>query len=122
MVPCNINEDNKEKKQSGHIDLSNYVTQDMFKKINDNMRILTSSFGTTPSREEFETTVKKINSRLETIEFIQQGVTSGPRTMINSDLVQKGGDKATYITQAQKIVLPLKKKEYPKLPLMKLKN
>jgi ABC-type iron transport system FetAB ATPase subunit len=122
MVPSNINEDNKEKKQSGHIDLSNYVTQDMFKKINDNMRILTSSFGTTPSREEFETTVKKINSRLETIEFIQQGVTSGPRTMINSDLVQKGGDKTTYITQAQKIVLPFKEEGISKATIDEIKK
>ena len=100
-------ENNKTKQSMKNIDLNNFVTLDMFKKINDNIRILSSSFGTTPTREEFETTLKKINSRLETIEFIQQGVTSGPRTMINSDLVQKG-EKTTYITQAQKIVLPLK--------------
>ena len=92
----------------GNIDFSNFVTNDMFKKLSDNIRILTSSFGTTPSRDEFETAIKKINIRLETIEFIQQGVTSGPRTMINSELVQKGGEKTTYITQAEKIVLPIK--------------
>ena len=91
----------------GSTDLSKYVTNDAFKKLSDNIRILTSSFGTTPSRDEFETSIRKINSRLETIEFIQQGVTSGPRTMINSDLVQKEGEKATYITQAQKIIMPV---------------
>ena len=90
----------------GSTDLSKYVTNDAFKKLSDNIRILTSSFGTTPSRDEFETSIRKINSRLETIEFIQQGVTSGPRTMINSDLVQKEGEKTTYITQAQKIIMP----------------
>ena len=91
----------------GSTDLSKYVTNDAFKKLSDNIRILTSSFGTTPSRDEFETSIRKINSRLETIEFIQQGVTSGPRTMINSDLVQKEGEKTTYITQAQKIIMPV---------------
>ena len=90
-----------------NMDLSKYVTNDAFKKLSDNIRILSSSLGTTPSRDEFETSIRKINSRLETIEFIQQGVTSGPRTMINSDLVQKEDGKTTYITQAQKIIMPV---------------
>ena len=101
-------EKDENKNRIGNIDLSNYVTNDVFKKLSDNIRILTSSFGTTPTRDEFETSIKKINFRLETIELIQQGVTSGPRTMINSSLVQKEGEKTTYITQAQKIILPLK--------------
>jgi len=101
-------EKDENKNRIGNIDLSNYVTNDVIKKLSDNIRILTSSFGTTPTRDEFETSIKKINFRLETIELIQQGVTSGPRTMINSSLVQKEGEKTTYITQAQKIILPLK--------------
>ena len=104
-------EKDENKNRIGNIDLSNYVTNDVFKKLSDNIRILTSSFGTTPTRDEFETSIKKINFRLETIELIQQGVTSGPRTMINSSLVQKEGEKTTYITQAQKIILPLKDEE-----------
>ena len=106
LITKEIKDQNKNK--IGNIDLSNYVTNDIFKKLSDNIRILTSSFGSTPTRDEFETSIKKINFRLETIELIQQGVTSGPRTMINSNLVQKEGDKTTYITQAQKIILPLK--------------
>ena len=94
------------KNQLEKIDLSKYATNDTLKKLTDNIRILTSSLGTTPSRDEFETAVRKINSRLETIEFIQQGVTSGPRTMINSDLVQKEGDKKIF--QTQKIFFPMK--------------
>ena len=99
---------NQNEKKIGNIDLSNYVTNDIVKKLSDNVRILTSSFGTTPSRDEFESSIRKINARLEIIEFIQQGVTSGPRTMINSELVQKEGVKTTYLTQTQKILLPLK--------------
>ena len=100
--------DDGKKIRHENIDLSKYVTHDMFRKLSDNIRILTSSLGTTPSRDEFETAVRKINIRLETVEFIQQGVTSGPRTMINSDLVQKEGETKTYIAQTQKIFLPLK--------------
>ena len=96
--------------QLGNIDLSKYATNDIVKKLSDNIRILNSSLGTTPTRDEFESSIRKINTRLELIEFIQQGVTSGPRTMINSDLVQvqKEGEKGTYITASQKILLPLK--------------
>ena len=95
-------------KPKGNIDLSNYATNDVVKKLSDNIKILNSSFTTNPTREEFETSIRKINTRLETIEFIQQGVTSGPRTMINSDLVQKEGTKMTYITTAEKVMIPLK--------------
>ena len=84
----------------------NFVTNDMFKKISDNIRIITSSISSTPKRDEFEKEIRKINSRLETIELIQQGVTSGPRTMIKSDLVQNDGDKtSSYLSQAKKLFL-----------------
>ena len=101
----------------------NYVTNDMFKKINDNIRIITSSISSTPKRDEFEKEIRKINTRLETIELIQQGATSGPRTMIKSDLVQKEGDKTnSFINQAKKFIISTKdeEKEKEKTNLKKL--
>ena len=93
----------------------NFVTNDQFKKINDNIRIITSSISSSPKRDEFDKEIRKINSRLEIIELIQQGVTSGPRTMIKSDLVQKDGDKAnTYLTQAKKFILSTRDEEKEK--------
>ena len=98
-----------------------FVTNDMFKKINDNIRIITSSISSVPKRDEFEKEIRKINSRLEIIELIQQGVTSGPRTMIKSDLVQKDGDKTSaYLTQANKFILSTKDEEKEKSSLKKL--
>ena len=88
------NLDDNKKFNIEDIDLSNYVTNDMHKKLSDNVRIISSSLGSIPKRDEFEKELRKINSRLETIELIQQGVTSGPRTMINSELVQKDEEKA----------------------------
>ena len=88
--------DNGEEKKKLNLDdfnLSNYVTNDMYKKLSDNIRIISSSLGSIPKRDEFEKELRKINARLETIELIQQGVTSGPRTMINSELVQRDGEK-----------------------------
>ena len=83
-----------------NLDLSKYVTKDVFKKANDNIRILTSSIGTTTTREEFENQIRKINSRLQSLELLQQGVSFGPRTMINSNLVQSGvGPQEMYITK-----------------------
>ena len=99
----------------------NFVTNDQFKKINDNIRIITSSISSIPKRDEFEKEIRKINSRLEIIEFIQQGVTSGPRTMINSDLVQKDGDKnKAFLSQANKFILSNKDEEKEKNSLKKL--
>ena len=83
------------------LDLNKYVTKDSFKKATDNIRILTSAIGTTATREEFEKEIKKINVRLQSLELIQQGVSYGPRTMINSSLVQSGGEShEMYITQS----------------------
>ena len=83
-----------------HLDLSKYVTKDVFKKANDNIRILTSALGTTTTREEFENQMRKINSRLQSIELLQQGVSYGERTMINSNLVQSGiSPQEMYLTR-----------------------
>ena len=83
-----------------NLDLSKYVTKDAFKKANDNIRILTSALGTTTTREEFENQMRKINSRLQSIELLQQGVSYGERTMINSNLVQSGiSPQEMYLTR-----------------------
>ena len=83
-----------------NLDLSKYVTKESFKKVTDNIRILTSAIGTTTTREEFDNSIRKINSRLQSIELLQQGVSYGTRTMINSNLVQSGGEhQEMYITQ-----------------------
>ena len=83
-----------------NLDLSKYVTKDVFKKANDNIRILTSALGTTTTREEFENQMRKINSRLQSIELLQQGVSYGERTMINSNLVQSGiSPQEMYLTR-----------------------
>ena len=86
----NINENNKEE----DIDLTEisnlsnqYVKVDIFKKVSDKVRILTSTINSKPSREEIETQLKKLNSRLENVEMITQGQTHGPRTRINLGLV-----------------------------------
>ena len=86
------------------LDLTKYVTKDVFKKASDNIRILTSAIGTTTTREEFDNAIKKINARLQSVELIQQGVSYGTRTMINSKLVQSGADpQEMYITQMENI-------------------
>ena len=107
-----------------NIDTNNFVTIEAFKKIKDNVRILTSSISSLPKRDEFEKEIRKINSRLEIIELIQQGVTSGPRTMINSDLVQKEGKEgeknSPYITQAKNLILATKDEGREKSNLRKL--
>ena len=69
-------------------ELSNkYVKLEAFKKISDNVRILTSTINTKAGREEMETQLKKLNQRLENVEMIQQGQTHGPKTRINLGLV-----------------------------------
>ena len=88
------NQFSTEKKKMYHLsnlsnlDLNNYATIDMIKKLSDSIKILNSTVTTKPNRDEMDSVIKKINSRLETVEMIQQGITSGPRTMINSSLVQ----------------------------------
>ena len=64
-----------------------YVKLEAFKKISDNVRILTSTINTKAGREEMETQLKKLNQRLENVEMIQQGQTHGPKTRINLGLV-----------------------------------
>ena len=84
-----------------NLDLSKYVTKDVFKKASDNIRILTSAINTTTTRDEFEKEIKKINVRLQAVELLQQGVSYGPRTMINSNLVQSGAEpQELYITNS----------------------
>ena len=90
----NKNEKGEKTNKSKEIDLNalniylkKYVTLDLFKKLNDNVRILTSAINSKPGREEIETQLKKFNVRLENIEMIQQGQTHGPKTRINLGLV-----------------------------------
>ena len=64
-----------------------YVKMDVFKKLSDNVRILTSTMNSKTGREEMETQLKKLNQRLENVEMIQQGQTHGPKTRINLGLV-----------------------------------
>ena len=104
LVCSSDNGEEKKKLNLEDLDLGNYVTNDMHKRLSDNIRIISSSLGSMPKRDEFEKELRKINSRLETIELIQQGVTSGPRTMINSELVQKDGEKLG----SQKLILSTK--------------
>ena len=83
--------DKQNKDENNDIDiaeLSNkYVKLEAFKKISDNVRILTSTINTKAGREEMETQLKKLNQRLENVEMIQQGQTHGPKTRINLGLV-----------------------------------
>ena len=67
--------------------LNKFVPFDVFKKLSDNVRILTSSLNSKINREEIETQLKKFNQRIENIEMIQQGQTHGPKTRINIGLV-----------------------------------
>ena len=115
------NDNNNHNIKIRNIDTNNFVTIETFKKIKDNVRIITSSISAFPKRDEFEKEIKKINTRLEIIELIQQGVTSGPRTMINSDFVQKEGEKNTpYITQAKNLIVSTKDDGREKANLRKL--
>ena len=115
------NDNNNHNIKIRNIDTNNFVTIETFKKIKDNVRIITSSINAFPKRDEFEKEIKKINTRLEIIELIQQGVTSGPRTMINSDFVQKEGEKNTpYITQAKNLIVSTKDDGREKANLRKL--
>ena len=86
--------DEKKQTKSDGIDLkqlqfylNKFVPFDVFKKLNDNVRILTSSLNSKINREEIETQLKKFNQRIENIEMIQQGQTHGPKTRINIGLV-----------------------------------
>ena len=86
--------DEKKQTKSDGIDLkqlqfylNKFVPFDVFKKLSDNVRILTSSLNSKINREEIETQLKKFNQRIENIEMIQQGQTHGPKTRINIGLV-----------------------------------
>ena len=76
--------------------LSNYVTNDSFKKLNDNVRILTSTLTSKVSAEDFENKLKKINVRLEKIEMSTVGQTFGPRPRINLELVNTAINKENF--------------------------
>ena len=104
------------------LDLTKYVTKDVFKKASDNIRILTSAIGTTTTREEFDKEIKKINGRLQSLELLQQGVSYGTRTMINSNLVQSTGGVVPeiYLTQADNIQTKDKSKYQSNEELKKL--
>ena len=70
-----------------NINLRDYVSSDTFKKLNDNVRILTSSLNLKLSVSDFEAKMKKFNQRLEDIEMSLEGQTHGPRPRINLELV-----------------------------------
>ena len=70
-----------------NINLRDYVSNDTFKKLNDNVRILTSSLNLKLSVSDFEAKMKKFNQRLEDIEMSLEGQTHGPRPRINLELV-----------------------------------
>ena len=70
-----------------NINLREYVSNDTFKKLNDNVRILTSSLNLKLSVADFEAKMKKFNQRLEDIEMSLEGQTHGPRPRINLELV-----------------------------------
>ena len=70
-----------------NINLREYVSNDTFKKLNDNVRILTSSLNLKLSVSDFEAKMKKFNQRLEDIEMSLEGQTHGPRPRINLELV-----------------------------------
>ena len=70
-----------------NINLREYVSNDTFKKLNDNVRILTSSLNLKLSVSDFEAKIKKFNQRLEDIEMSLEGQTHGPRPRINLELV-----------------------------------
>ena len=83
------------------INLSNYATTEMLKKANDNIRILSSSLGCTPTREEYEASIKKINLRLQTLELIQQGISTAPKPKLNLNKEQIKGQIISFITRPQ---------------------
>ena len=102
----NITKEVREEKEDPlkSLDLTKYALKDSLKKATDNIRILTSAIGTTATREEFEKEINKINIRLQSLELLQHGVSYGQRTMIDSNLVQVGGEShEMYITQSPEI-------------------
>ena len=87
-------EEKEKEKKENDLELINieslnkhYININNFKKLSDNVRILTSTINSMVGREEIETQLKKLNQRLENIEMIQQGQTHGPKTRINLGLV-----------------------------------
>ena len=87
--PENDSENKTEKRSIQYIgpNLSDYVPYNVFKKLSDNVRILTSTMNAKPWHEEIENVFKKLNKRLETVEMDTQGQTHGPKTRINLNLV-----------------------------------
>ena len=77
----------QEEKPNININLRDYVPIDAFKKLNDNVRILSSSINLKLSIVDFESKMKKFNQRLEQLEMSSQGQTHGPRPRINLELV-----------------------------------
>ena len=77
----------QEEQPNLNINLREYVSNDAFKKLNDNVKILTSTLNLKLSVTDFEAKVKKFNQRLEDIEMSLQGQTHGPRPRINLELV-----------------------------------
>ena len=75
--------------------LNKYVPMDTFKKLHDNVRILTSALNSKISIEEYETKFKKYNARLEKLEMSIEGQTHGPRPRINLALVNQAISKET---------------------------
>ena len=76
--------------------LSKYAPMDSFKKLSDNVRILTSTLNSKISAEDFENRFKKMNVRLEKIEMSTVGQTFGPRPRINLELVNTAMTKENF--------------------------
>ena len=125
----NLQKEEKEKreekeKQQKEIDIElinienlnkHYVNINTFKKLSDNVRILTSTINSKTGREEIETQLKKINQRLEDLEMITQGQTHGPRTRINLGLVNLPFGKienSNYSNSSEEIVGELSEFDY----------
>ena len=78
--------------------LSKYVRFDVFKKLNDNVRIISSTINSKTNQEEIEKVFKKFNERLERVEMIQQGITYGPKTRIDLGLVNMKYESGTNVS------------------------
>ena len=82
-------EPNNEKEYMTQINayLSKYAPLDAFKKLSDSVKIITSALSSKISIEEVESKLKKINTRIESLEMPILGQTHGPKPRINLGLV-----------------------------------
>ena len=59
------NDNNNQNIKIRNIDTNNFVIIEIFKKIKDNVHIITSSNSALPKRDEFEKEIRKINNNLK---------------------------------------------------------